>query len=195
MVPELDVGEPLPVQAALPAIRTGLREHRNLILQAPPGAGKSTVVPLELLAETWARGKRILMLEPRRLAARAVAARMAATLGEQLGATVGYRMRLDTRVSAATRLEVITEGVLTALLREDPALEDTACVIFDEFHERSLQADLGLALSADVQAHLNENLRIVVMSATLDAQAVASLLADTAVVRAEGRSFPVTVHY
>ncbi|HYB33715.1 MAG TPA: DEAD/DEAH box helicase, partial [Steroidobacteraceae bacterium] len=125
----------LPIDEALPALRAALKSHHAAVLQAPPGAGKSTVVPLALLAEDWARGKRLLMLEPRRLAARAIAARMAHTLGEGVGGTVGYRMRLDTRVSRATRVEVVTEGVLTRLLQNDPALEGVAAVIFDEFHE------------------------------------------------------------
>ena len=158
----------LPIDAALPALRAALTGHTAAVLEAPPGAGKSTVVPLALLAEPWAQGKRLLMLEPRRLAARAIAARMAHTLGEAPGATVGYRMRLDTRVSRATRVEVVTEGVLTRLLQDDPALEGVAAIIFDEFHERSLQADLGLALSLDARATLVPELRILIMSATLD---------------------------
>jgi ATP-dependent helicase HrpB len=185
----------LPIEEALPAVTAALREGRNLVLQAPPGAGKSTRVPLELLAQPWAEGKRIILLEPRRLAARAVAQRMAFMLGESVGRTIGYRMRLDTLVSAETRLEVVTEGVLGAILRQDPALENVAAVLFDEFHERSLQADLGLALALDVQKHLNENLRIVVMSATLEAEPVATLLEDAAVVRSTGRSFPVDTRY
>lgn len=185
----------LPIVEVLPAIRTALRQSRNLVLQAPPGAGKSTRVPLELLQEPWVDGRRILMLEPRRLAARAVACRMADTLREPVGRAVGYRMRFDTRVSAATRLEVVTEGILGTLLRQDPALERVACVIFDEFHERSLQADLGLALCLDVQAHLNQSLRLLVMSATLEAEPVARLLGEAAIVRAVGRSFPVDTRY
>ena len=165
------------------------------VLEAPPGAGKSTVVPLALLNEDWARGRRILMLEPRRLAARAVATRMAHTLGEAVGATVGYRMRLDTRVSRDTRIEVLTEGVLTRMLQSDPALEGVAAVIFDEFHERSLQADLGLALTLDARSNLNPALRVLVMSATLDGAAVARLLGDAPLISAPGGSFPVTTHY
>src|SRR5688572_5243993 len=144
----------LPIHAVVAEIREALRGNRSLVLQAPPGAGKSTVVPLILLDEPWLERRKIVMLEPRRLAARAVATRMADTLGEPVGNTVGYRMRFDNRTSAATRIEVVTEGLLSALLQQDPALEDVGCVIFDEFHERSLQADLGLALSIDVQAHL-----------------------------------------
>jgi ATP-dependent helicase HrpB len=172
-----------------------LAQHRDAVLQAPPGAGKSTIVPLALLGEPWARGRRILLLEPRRLAARAVAARMAATLSERVGATVGYRMRLDSRVSAATRLEVVTEGVLTRLLQDDPALEGVAAVIFDEFHERSLQADLGLALGLDARRELGAEFRILVMSATLDGGRVAALLGAAPLVSVPGRAFPVELRY
>ena len=185
----------LPIDAALPALRRALQAHSAAVLEAPPGAGKSTVVPLALLPEPWVRDRRLLMLEPRRLAARAVAARMARTLGEEPGATIGYRMRLETRVSRATRIEVVTEGVLTRLLQEDPALEGVAAVIFDEFHERSLQADLGLALCLDARAALSSDLRILVMSATLDGLAVARLLGDAPRVSAPGRTFEVETRY
>jgi ATP-dependent helicase HrpB len=185
----------LPIDAALPALRQALVEHHAAVLQAPPGAGKSTVVPLALLEEPWAAGKRIVLLEPRRLAARAVAQRMANTLGEPIGATVGYRMRLDTRVSRATRIEVVTEGVLTRMLQSDPALEGTTALIFDEFHERSLQADLGLALALDAQAHLTPELRLLVMSATVDAPAIAQFLREAPLVALAGRSFPVESHF
>ena len=185
----------LPVDEALPALRQALRTHRAAVLQAPPGAGKSTVVPLALLEEPWARGKRLLMLEPRRLAARAIAVRMAATLGESVGRTVGYRMRLDTRVSRDTRVEVVTEGVLTRLLQDDPALEGVAAVVFDEFHERSLQADLGLALVLDARAAVAPELRLLVMSATLAASAVTQLLGEAALVSAAGRAFAVETRY
>lgn len=185
----------LPIVEVLPALKTALREHRNVVLQAPPGAGKSTGVPLELLHEPWVGDKRLIMLEPRRLATRAVSARMAKLLDEAVGHTIGYRMRLDSRTSAATRIEVVTEGVLASILQRDAALDGVACVIFDEYHERSLQADLGLALCLDVQAHLNEGLRLLVMSATLAADPVAALLGGAPIVRGSGRSHPVETHY
>ena len=165
------------------------------MLTAPPGAGKSTVAPLILLDEPWAQGKRILMLEPRRLAARGVALRMAQTLEEPVGRTVGYRMRLDTKVSRDTRIEVVTEGVLTRMLQSDPALEGVAGVIFDEYHERSLQADLGLALTLDARASVTPDLRILVMSATLEGASVSRLLGDAPVVEVRGRTFPVATRY
>jgi len=177
------------------AVRGALEQHRDLVLQAPTGSGKSTLVPLALLDERALAGRRILMLEPRRLAARAVAARMAALRGESLGQTVGYRMRLDTRVSRATRIEVVTEGVLTRLLQEDPALEGVGCVIFDEFHERSLQADLGLALSLDARRQLAAGFRIIIMSATLAGERVLRLLGDAVRVEVPGSAFPVSVEY
>lgn len=185
----------LPVDAALPALRAALAAHGSAVLTASPGAGKSTVVPLALLEEKWARGRRILMLEPRRLATRAVAQRMAQTLHEPVGRTVGYRMRRDTRVSRQTRIEVVTEGVLTRMLQSDPALEGVAAVLFDEFHERSLQADLGLALVLDARATLVPELKILIMSATLEAERVAALLGDAPVIRAKGRSFPIRTHH
>ncbi len=175
-------------------LRAALAQHRDAVLQAPPGAGKSTLVPLALLAEPWLRGRKILLLEPRRLAARAVAQRMASLLGERVGDTVGYRMRLDTRVSRATRIEVVTEGVLTRMLQSDPALEGVGCVIFDEFHERSLNADLGLALSLDARETLDAEFRILVMSATLDGERIGALL-GAPVVDVPGRSFPVDIRY
>jgi ATP-dependent helicase HrpB len=185
----------LPIDAVVPSLLEALEASRSAVLQAPPGAGKSTVVPLVLLEAEWAHGKRIMMLEPRRLAARAVAQRMAQTLGQSVGRTVGYRMRMDTRVSRETRIEVVTEGVLTRILQHDPALEDFAAVIFDEFHERSLQADLGLALTLDARESLSSDLRILVMSATLDGEAVAKMLGGAPIVSAEGRLFPVESRY
>ena len=185
----------LPIEAGLPALREALAAHGSAVLEAPPGAGKSTVAPLALLDEPWARGKRLIMLEPRRLATRAIAQRLAHSLGEAVGQTVGYRMRLDTRVSRATRLEVVTEGVLTRLLQEDPALEGVAGLLFDEFHERSLAADLGLALALDARAQLGSELRILVMSATLDGAAVARLLGGAPIVSVPGRLHPVETRF
>lgn len=185
----------LPVAAALPALAAALAGKQRVLLTAPPGAGKSTLVPLALLAAPWLGNQRIVVLEPRRLAARAVAARMAANLGEAVGETVGYRMRLDTRVGPRTRLEVVTEGILTRQLQRDPALEGIGLVIFDEFHERSLQADTGLAFVLDAQRHLRADLRVLVMSATLDSTALSRLLGDAPVISAPGLGFPVTTQY
>jgi ATP-dependent helicase HrpB len=185
----------LPILATLPALRAALAERPRAVLEAPPGAGKSTVVPLALLDEPWLAGRRIVMLEPRRLATRAVAARLASTLGEAIGGRVGYRMRLDSRVGPAARIEVVTEGILARRLESDPALEDVGLVIFDEFHERSLAADLGLALCLDAQQNLRPDLRLLVMSATLDGAAVAALLGDASRVTSEGRMYPVEVRH
>jgi ATP-dependent helicase HrpB len=185
----------LPIDEALPRLRAALTDGRNAVLVAPPGAGKSTVVPLVLLDEPWARGQKIVLLEPRRLAARAVAARMASSLGERPGDTVGYRMRLETRVSAETRLEVVTEGVFTRMLQSDPALGGVAAVIFDEFHERSLNADVGLAFALDAQRNIAPDLRVLAMSATLDGAAVARLLGGAPVVEHDARVHPVETHY
>jgi ATP-dependent helicase HrpB len=189
------VSSGLPIDAALPALRAALDTKGAAVLQAAPGAGKSTVVPLALLHEEWARGKRLLMLEPRRLATRAIAARMARGLDERVGETIGYRMRLDTRVSRSTRVEIITEGVLTRLLQDDPALEGVAAVIFDEFHERNLQADLGLALTLDARATLAPDLRVVVMSATLEASAVARLIGDAPLISLPTREFALELRH
>ena len=166
-----------------------------VLLEAPPGAGKSTVVPIALLQASWLQGQKILMLEPRRIAARAVAMRMAALIGQPIGRTVGFRTRLETRVSRETRIEVVTEGILTRMLQEDSALTGVGCVIFDEFHERSLNADLGLALSIESRENLREDLRLLVMSATLDLKPLVRLLGDAPVVSAQGRSFEVATHY
>jgi ATP-dependent helicase HrpB len=185
----------LPIDEVLPELRRVLREGPSAVLMAPPGAGKSTVVPLVLMDESWAEGKKILMLEPRRVAARAVAGRMAQTLGEAVGRAVGYRMRMDTRVSRDTRIEVVTEGVLTRMLQSDPALEGVAAVLFDEYHERSLQADLGLALTLDARESVAPDLKIVVMSATLEGAAVSRVLGDAPIIMAHGRTFPVTTRY
>jgi len=185
----------LPVAEALPDLKQAFEGHRNAVLQAPPGAGKSTGIPLFLIDVAWLAGRKLVMLEPRRLAARAVATRMASLLGERVGDTVGYRTRLDTQVSRATRIEVITEGILTRRLQQDPALEGVGLVIFDEFHERNLEADLALALCLDAQATLREDLRLLAMSATLDGTAVARLLNDAPIVSSEGRSFDVETRY
>src|SRR3954469_11225066 len=166
----------LPIDEVLPELRAVLLRARNAVIEAPPGAGKSTVVPIALLDEPWLRGGKLIMLEPRRLATRAVAMRMASTLGESVGDTVGYRMRMDTRISRRTRIEVVTEGVFTRMLQNDPALEGVGAVLFDEFHERSLHADTGLAFALDSQENLSPELRLLVMSATLDGAAVARLL-------------------
>jgi len=167
----------------------------NAVLAAPPGAGKSTVVPLALMDRPWAAGQTILMLAPRRLAARAAAARMAETLGERLGDTVGYRVRMESRVGPKTRVEVLTEGVFARRILADPALEGVAAVLFDEFHERSIDADLGLALALDAQAGLRPDLRLLPMSATLDDARLAALLGDAPAIRSEGRVFPVETRY
>ncbi|HEY4101723.1 MAG TPA: ATP-dependent helicase HrpB [Gemmatimonadales bacterium] len=185
----------LPIESAIPALRAALAEHRAAVLEAPPGAGKTTRVPLVLLEEKWLRGQRIVMLEPRRLAARAAASRMASTLGERIGETVGYRIRRETRVGPSTRIEVVTEGILTRMLQHDLSLEGVGLVIFDEFHERSIVGDTGLALTLAASESLRADLRILVMSATLDGQRVATLIGDAPVIRSDGRSFPVTTRH
>jgi ATP-dependent helicase HrpB len=186
---------PLPIDDALPRLTAALAANNAAVLVAPPGAGKTTRVPLVLLDESWARNKKILVLEPRRLAARAAAARMASTLGEQVGDTVGLRVRFGSKLSKRTRIEVITEGVFTRLVLDDPSLDGVAAVLFDEFHERSLDADLGLALAREVQQGLREDLKILVMSATLDGARVAALLGAAPVVESEGRAFPVETRH
>ncbi len=185
----------LPVDAVIPDLLHHLRVGNKAVLQAPPGAGKTTRVPLALLPETWLRGRRIVMLEPRRLAARAAAAFMSRQLGETVGQTVGYRVQLDSRTGPGTRVEVVTEGVLTRMLQDDPELSDYGAVIFDEFHERSLQGDLGLALTLDSQGALREDLRLLVMSATLDGERIAALLGGAPVISSRGRRHPVALHY
>jgi len=187
--------EPLPIDPALPELTSALRAEGAAVLVAPPGAGKTTRVPLVLAAEPWAQGKKLLVLEPRRLAARAAAARMAVTLGEAVGASVGYRVRFGSKISAATRIEVVTEGVFTRLVLDDPSLAGVAAVLFDEFHERSLDGDLGLALGRDVQQGLRADLKLLVMSATLDGARVGKLLGDAPVIESAGRAFPVETRY
>ncbi|MEM5470900.1 ATP-dependent helicase HrpB [Hoeflea sp. AS60] len=184
----------MPVSDALAPLRAALADGPNAVLAAPPGAGKTTLVPLVLVDEPWLSGK-IILIEPRRLAARAAARRMASMLGEEVGATVGYRMRLDTKVSAKTRIEVVTEGVFTRMALSSPDLEGIDCVIFDEFHERALEADFGLALAVDIQTGLREDLRILVMSATLDTSRVAALMDDCPVIESLGRSHPVDIRH
>jgi len=190
----------LPIEGALPALRNALAATPNVVLEAPPGAGKTTRVPLALLNETWLGRQRIVMLEPRRLAARSAAHFMARQLGEHVGDTVGFRVRGETQVSARTRIEVVTEGILARLLAADPSLDGIGIVIFDEFHERSLHADIGLALTLQTQQVLRPELRVLVMSATLDGTAVSTLLANDAgqpapLVQSAGRMFPVDTHY
>jgi ATP-dependent helicase HrpB len=186
---------PLPVESAIPTLAAALRNAGTAVLQAPPGAGKTTRVPLALLDEPWLGGGRIILLEPRRIAARAAAGWMAQSLGEEPGGTVGYRIRRESRVSARTRVEVVTEGILTRMLQDDPALEGFGLVIFDEFHERSLHADLGLALTLETRAVLREDLRVLVMSATLEGAPVAALLGGAPVVASEGKAWPVETRW
>ena len=185
----------LPIKAVIPSLTAALAAGRSAVLCAPPGSGKTTQVPLELLREPWLGGRKILLLEPRRLAARAAANRMASLLGEALGGRVGYSIRLERQVSADTRIEVVTEGILTRRLQSDPELRGVGLIIFDEFHERNLQTDLGLALALDVQQGLREDLRVLVMSATLDSHWVSQLLGDAPVIETGGRSYPVVLHY
>lgn len=185
----------LPIEAALPALRSALATHANVVLEAPPGAGKSTGVPLALLHEPWVGSRKIVMLEPRRLAARAIATRMAQMLGEPVGRTVGFRTRLESKVGRDTQIEVVTEGILTRWLQRDPTLDGVALVIFDEFHERNLNADLGLALCIDAQETVREDLKLLVMSATLDTGSVAQLMGDAPIVSAPGRAFDVETHW
>jgi ATP-dependent helicase HrpB len=190
-----DMSANLPIDSVLPALKQVMVDNRNAVLIAAPGAGKTTRVPLALLGSSWLGNNKIIMLEPRRIAARSSAKFMASALGETVGETVGYRVKMDTKVGPRTRIEVVTEGVLTRMLQTDPALEGIGLVIFDEFHERSLQADLGLALCLQTQALLREDLKLLVMSATLEAGPVAGLLGEAPVVRSEGRSYPVETVY
>ncbi|WP_307718696.1 DEAD/DEAH box helicase [Azospirillum sp. B4] len=190
----------LPIDSVLPDLLRVMADTPNAVLQAAPGAGKTTRVPLALLDQPWLAGQKIIMLEPRRLAARAAAKRMADTLGEAVGETVGYRVRLDTRIGPHTRIEVVTEGLFLRQLQGDPSLEGVGAVLFDEFHERSLDADLALAFCLQAQGLLREDLRLLVMSATLDGVAVARLLGgndrgDARMVTSEGRVFPVETRW
>jgi ATP-dependent helicase HrpB len=191
----LSFDTPLPIDAVLDDLSRTLEAHHAAVLVAPPGAGKTTRVPLALLDAPWAKGKKIIVLEPRRIAARASADRMAKSLGERAGETVGYRVRFGSKISRATRIEVVTEGIFTRQILDDPELSGIAAVLFDEFHERSLDADMGLALARNAQLGLREDLRILVMSATLDGARVAKLLGEAPVVESEGRAFPVETRY
>src|SRR5258708_288493 len=186
---------PLPIDAVLDQLARALAGNNAAVLVAPPGAGKTTRVPLALVDAAWIGNKKIIMLEPRRIAARASAERMARTLGERIGETVGYRVRFGSKVSRATRIEVVTEGIFSRQILDDPELNGVAAVLFDEFHERSLDADMGLALARDAQIGLREDLRILVMSATIDGARVAKLLGDAPVIASEGRAFAVETRY
>ncbi|WP_102784102.1 ATP-dependent helicase HrpB [Thalassospira sp. GB04J01] len=185
----------LPIDSVLPDVCSALERGTNAVLQAPPGAGKTTKVPLALLDAKWRGDQKIIMLEPRRLAARAAARRMAHLLGENVGDRVGYRVRFDSKVTAKTKIEVVTEGILVRMIQDDPELSGVGALIFDEFHERSLDADLGLALALETQGALRDDLRIIVMSATLDGDPIARLMGDCPVISSEGRAYPVETTY
>ena len=184
----------LPIDDVIPQVRSALREHACLVLQAPPGAGKTTRLPLALIDENWLDGQKIIILEPRRLAARSAAMFMASELGEEVGKRIGYRVRFENRISKSTRIEVVTEGILTRRLQDDPMLEGVGLVIFDEFHERNLNSDLALALCFDAQRSLRDDLKLLIMSATLDGRMLAQRF-DSPLVVSEGRSHPVDIHY
>ncbi len=185
----------LPITSVIPQLQTTLRDHLVVLLTAEPGAGKTTQVPLALLNEPWLNAKKIIMLEPRRLATRAAATYMARLLGEPVGGAVGYRTRLDTKIGSTTKIEVVTEGILTRILQHDPSLHEYALVIFDEFHERNLQADLGLALTLQTQSLFREDLRLLMMSATLDTRTLSQQLKEAPVLTCEGKLFPIETRY
>ncbi len=185
----------LPIDHILSDLRQALAQNSAVVLQAPPGAGKTTRVPLALLDQSWLADKSILMLQPRRLAARHAAEFMADQLGEKVGRTIGYTVRFERKRSKATRIEVVTEGVLTRRLQYEPELSSVGLVIFDEFHERNLHSDLALALCRDAQSALRDDLKLLVMSATLDAEPVAELLDNCPILTSEGRSYPVVTRY
>lgn len=184
-----------PISDVLDDIKSALETANNVVIAAPPGAGKTTIVPVQLLNSSWINDGKIILIEPRRLAARAAARRMSQMLGEDLGQTIGYRMRLDNRIGKSTKIEVVTEGVFTRMVLEDPELNGINCVIFDEFHERALEADFGLALALDVQSGFREDLRIIVMSATLDIDEISRILPDAQTIISEGRSHPIEIRY
>ncbi len=184
----------LPIGAILEDITASLKLNSQLIIQAPPGAGKSTFLPLQLLLDPQWQGK-IIMLEPRRLAAKSIATFIAKQLGEPIGQRVGYRIRGESKTSTSTRLEIVTEGVLTRMIQADPELSDVELLVFDEFHERSIHADLGLALALEVQQVFNEQLKIIVMSATLDQAGLHSIMPNAAVHTSEGRGYPIEQRY
>ena len=186
---------PLPIDAALDDLRSSLAARNSAVLVAPPGAGKTTRVPLALMEEGWLQGQKILVLEPRRIAARAAAERMARSLSEAVGERIGLRARLVSKSGPRTRVEVVTEGVFTRMILDDPELSGIGAVLFDEFHERSLDADLGLALALECQRGLRDDLRILPMSATLDGARVAQLLGEAPVIASEGNAFPVETRY
>lgn len=185
----------LPINQVIPEIKEKLLHHTHLVLQAPPGAGKTTALPLALLNEPWLEGKKIIMLEPRRLAVRSSASRMAELLGEKIGQRVGYQIKMESVQSKATQILIVTEGILTRKLQHDPSLEDVALVIFDEFHERSIHADLSLALTLESQSVLREDLKVLIMSATLNTVAISKLLNNAPIVQSKGRLFPVERYY
>src|SRR5215472_15321858 len=185
----------LPVDEALPRLKAALAERNAAVLVAPPGAGKTTRVPLALLDAAWLKGRKIVMQEPRRLAARAAARRMAASLGEQVGETVGYRVRLESKVGPRTRIEVVTDGLFLRRLQDDPSLDGVGCVIFDELHERGLETDLSFALVREAQTALREDLRVIAMSATLDPGPVSDRLGGAPLVESAGRMFAVDTRY
>src|SRR5471030_1259972 len=185
----------LPVDEALPRLKAALADGTAAVLVAPPGAGKTTRVPLALLDAPWLAGRKIVMQEPRRLAARVAARRMAASLGEAVGETVGYRVRLDSKIGPRTRIEVVTDGLFLRLLQDDPTLEGIGCVIFDELHERGLETDLSFALVREAQTALREDLRVIAMSATLDPGPVSQRLGGAPVIESAGRMFPVETRY
>jgi ATP-dependent helicase HrpB len=189
------VTDQLPIHEIISEVKKVLANNNTIILQALPGAGKSTVLPLELINESWLSGKKILMLEPRRLAARSVANRMADTIDEEIGKTVGFRIRFENKISSGTKIEVVTEGILTRMLQSDNSLSEYGLVIFDEFHERSLHADLALALCREAQKILRDDLKIMIMSATISGEKLSSLLGNASIITSKGKQYKVDLEY